>query len=86
MLPQSEPGGQETRKNIVKVQGVQEEVPQNGWYPMAAQEKGVQNSRNGAAKWPKLEKNNAQKGYFEVGIEKNTPSMATVTSQIGAPE
>ena len=53
---------------------------------MDSQEKGVQNSRNDAAKWPKLEKNDAQKGYFEVGIEKNTPSMGTVTSQIGPPK
>ena len=53
---------------------------------MDSQEKGVQNSRNDAAKCPKLEKNDAQKCYFEVGIEKNTPPMDTVTSQIGAPE
>ena len=86
MLPQSEPGGQETRQNTVKMQGFQQEVPQNGGYSMDSQGKGVQNSRNDAAKWPKLEENDAQKGYFEVGIEKNTPSMGTVTSQIGAPE
>ena len=53
---------------------------------MDSQEKGVQNSRNDAAKWLKLEKNDAQKGYFEVGIEKNMPSMDTAPSQIGPPK
>ena len=50
---------------------------------MDSQEKGVQNSRNDAAKWPKLEKNYAQKAYVEVGIKKKTPPMDTVPSQIG---
>ena len=53
---------------------------------MDSQEKGVQNSRNDAAKCPKLEKNDAQKCYFEVGIEKNTPPVATVPSQIASPK
>ena len=53
---------------------------------MDSQGKGVQNSRNDAAKWPKPEKNDALKGYFEVGIEKNTPPLYTVTSQIGPPK
>ena len=68
------------------MQGFQQEVPHNGGYSMDSQGKGVQNSRNDAAKWPKLEKNDAQKGYFEVGIEKNTPPMDTVPSQIGPPK
>ena len=68
------------------MQGFQQEVTYNAGCAMDSQEKGVQNSRNDAAKWPKLEKNDAQKGYFEVGIEKSTPPIATVTSQIGRPK
>jgi|OM-RGC.v1.038362891 hypothetical protein len=47
---------------------------------MDSQEKGAQNSRNNAARLRKLEKNYAQTSYFEVGIEKNTPPVATVPS------
>ena len=57
------------------MQGFQQEVRQHGGYSMDSQEKGVQNSRNDAARWPEVEKNDAKKGYFEVGIEKNTPPM-----------
>ena len=53
---------------------------------MDSQGKGVQNSRNDAAKYPKLEKNDARKGYFEVGIERNTPPVDTVPSQIASPK
>jgi len=50
--------------------------------PIISQEKGAQNSRNNEARLPKLE-NQRAKSYFEIGIEKSTPPMATVPSQIG---
>ena len=54
---------------------------------MDSQEKVVQNSRNNAARLRKLEKKNyAKTSYFEVGIEKNTPPVATVPSQIASPK
>ena len=49
---------------------------------MDSQEKVVQNSRNNAARLPKLKEQKAKTSYFEVGIKKNTPPMCTVTSQI----
>ena len=64
------------------MQGFQQEVQQNGRYSINSQEKGFQNLRNEAAKWPKLEKNDAKTHYFEVGLEKNTLPGDTVTSQI----
>ena len=53
---------------------------------MDSQEKVVQNSRNNAARLRKLENNYAKTSYFEVGIEKNTPPVATVPSQIASPK
>jgi len=64
----------------IKRKSLQAEVQQNGGYSMDSQEKGAQNSRNNAARLRKLEKNYAQTSYFEVGIEKNTPPVATVPS------
>ena len=59
------------------------DMSQNGRYPINSQAKGIQNSRNNAARLPKPEKQKARTSYFEVGIKKNTPLMATVTSQVG---
>ena len=48
--------------------------------------KGVQNSRNGTAKWPKPEEFNAEKRIFEVLLAKKTQKVATGTSHVGTPK